>query len=92
MRFHQIIEVLGLTRDGVKEYIARNVREEKKNQVLSNLENNPHLMSVCGITFYCAALCTVLQREISLSDHDLRTYTRITSFIVVVSLRHHLLD
>ena len=83
------VEVVGLTRDGVLEFVERNVPDDKKDNVRRKLLSHPILMSVSAITFYCAALCQVLQHDIGVSA-GLTTYTRITAYITNVGVLNKL--
>ena len=78
-----MIELMGLTQKRVLEFIQKNVPEQKREHVEGMLVKNPMLMSVCGITFYAAILCKVLQ-DVEDTEGALTTYTRITCFIVMV--------
>ena len=78
-----LVELMGLTRGRVMEFVERNVEPERKELVKKTLENNPILLSVSAITFYCAALCKVLGKEGTINV-TLRTYTRITAYIMQV--------
>ena len=74
---------MGLTRDRVIEFVEKNVSSKRVEEVRQALQNNPILMSVSSITFYCAALCKVLGRD-DVTTKDLRTYTQITAYIMEV--------
>ena len=74
---------MGLTRERVLEFVGKNVKEKHVKMVKDTLTNNPILLSVSAITFYCSALCQVLQDEVGVSD-NLHTYTQITAFIIEV--------
>ena len=78
-----MVEVMGLTRDRVMEFVDRNVRPDRVTMVKQTLTKSPILLSVCAITFYCAMLCQVLQDDIGTTD-TLKTYTQITAFIILV--------
>ena len=79
----RLIELMGLTRAGVDKFIEKNVEEKRKDFVRQTLSNNPILMSVSSITFYCAALCELLV-DGQMGDFQLTTYTQITAYIVKV--------
>ena len=74
---------MGLTRDRVFEFVEKNARE-KKEFVKHTLMKNPILLSVCAITFYCAALCDLLV-DGDVMVHTLTTYTQITAYILTVT-------
>ena len=76
---------MGLTRERVLEFVGKNVKPERVKIVKETLTNNPILLSVSAITFYCAALCQVLQDEVGITD-TLTTYTQITAYILEVIL------
>ena len=77
-----IVELMGLTHDRVFEFAEKNAGE-KKVFVKHTLMKNPILMSVCAITFYCAALCKLLvDQDVTLPK--LTTYTQITAYILKV--------
>ena len=76
------IEILGLTQKQVKRFVE--VKHSKKShQIMTVLHRNPILMSVCGITFYCMAVSTLLNEGVQMIDADIQTYTRLTCFILV---------
>ena len=79
----RIVELMGLTKESVMEFVDKNVNSQRIHIVKQKLQSNPILMSVCAITFYCAALCQVLGEE---GDLPLRltTYTQITAYIMQV--------
>ena len=79
----QTVELLGLTHDGVSAFVHANVDGRQRKYVEQTLEKNPILLSVCAITFYCAALCQVLVDK-DIMVHKLTTYTRITLYIMKV--------
>ena len=78
----RIIELMGLTRERVFEFVEKNAHEKSK-FVKQTLLKNPVLLSVSAITFYCAALCELLADE-DVMLHKLRTYTQITAYILQV--------
>ena len=78
-----LVELMGLTRKRVLEFVEKNVPSERKEFVKQTLENNPTLLSVCAITFYCAALCELLLDTSDVPD-TLNTYTKITAYIMQV--------
>ena len=83
-----IVELVGLTRERVEDFVNKNVCEDRREFVQQTFKKNPILMSVSAITFYCAALCQVLQHMVDDEDHllsKLTTYTQITAFIMQVS-------
>ena len=73
---------MGLTRDRVFEFVEKNACE-KKEFVTNTLKKNQILLSVSAITFYCAALCELLDDEDKIL-HELTTYTQITAYIMQV--------
>ena len=77
------LELMGLTQDRVIKFVKQNVSKDRIEEVRQALQNNPILMSVSSITFYCAALCKVLGRD-DVTTKDLRTYTQITAYIMEV--------
>ena len=76
------LEMLGLTQKQVKRFVEVK-HNEKAGEIMSLLQRNPILMSVCGITFYCMAVSTLLSEGVQMVDVDIQTYTRLTSFILV---------
>ena len=77
-----VVEILGLTQKQVKEYVEKK-HPQKAQHIISVLNRNPMLMSVCGITFYCMTVSTVLSQGVEILDEDVKTYTRLTAFIIV---------
>ena len=77
-----VLEILGLTHKQVKEYVEKKYHKRSEH-VMSVLHRNPMLMSVCGITFYCMAVSTLLSQGIEILDEEVKTYTRLTAFIIV---------
>ena len=76
------LEILGLTQKQVKRFVE--VKHSKNShQIMTVLHRNPILMSVCGITFYCMAVSTLLNEGVQMIDADIQTYTRLTCFILV---------
>ena len=78
-----LVELMGLTSERVMEFVEKNVHDSQVDNVKAKLTQNPILLSVCAITFYCAALCQVLADggEIPVK---LITYTQITAYIMQV--------
>ena len=76
------LEILGLTKKQVKRFVEVK-HNEKAGEIMSVLQRNPILMSVCGITFYCMAVSTLLSEGVQMVDVDIQTYTRLTAFILV---------
>ena len=76
------LEILGLNQNQVKRFVEIK-HPEKAREVMSVLRRNPLLMSVCGITFYCMAISTLLSEGVEILDGDIQTYTRLTAFILV---------
>ena len=75
-------EILGLTQKQVKEYVEKK-HHKRAEYVMSIIHRNPLLMSVCGITFYCMAVSTLLSEGVEILDEEIKTYTRLTAFIIV---------
>ena len=78
-----MVELLGLTRERVIEFVDKNAAEEKRQIIKQTLIKNPILLSVSAITFYCAALCQVLG-DLDGVPVKLSTYTQITTYIMQV--------
>ena len=78
-----MVELMGLTRERVLEFVDKNTPDNRKDLVKQKLEHNPILMSVSAITFYCAALCYVLGVD-DVTAPRLTTYTMITAYIMQV--------
>ena len=79
----KVVELRGLTEEGILEYVYTNVKRGRRDFVKDTLIKNQTLLSVSFIPFYCAALCELLGQE-DPSPVDLNTYTRITAFIFQV--------
>ena len=84
-------EILGLTQKQVKEYVEKR-HHTRAEYVMSVLYRNPLLMSVCGITFYCMAVSTLLSEGVEMFDEEIKTYTRLTAFIIVQYVTRKLPD
>ena len=80
-----VIELMGLTGERLMEFVDKNCTPERKSFVEETLNKNPLLKSVCTITFYCASLCLLLA-EHSVQIPQLKTYTRITAYIMEVHI------
>ena len=78
-----MVELMGLTTERVMEFVGKNVPPARSEFVKQTLSNNPILLSVSAITFYCAALCQVLGDENAI-PLKLNTYTQITAYIMQV--------
>ena len=78
----RFVDVMGLTPENVMLFIEKNVTSEKQDIVKETLLKDPVLLSVCSITFYCASLCRVLQVNSDIKSSDLKTYSRITAFVI----------
>ena len=76
------IDILGLSHDKVMEYVELNVKEERQAVVKETLVRNLVLLSVCSISFYCAAICRILSEDERIDSEMLTTYTRIMAFII----------
>ena len=79
----RFVDVLGLTPENVMLFIEKNVMSEKQDIVKETLLRDPVLLSVCSITFYCASLCRVLEVDSDIEVSDLKTYSRITAFVII---------
>ena len=79
----RVIDVLGLTQEKIMEFIEKNVETSRWRIVQDTLVCNPVLLSVCSITFYCAALCKVLEANSNIHKISLNTYTRITAYLIM---------
>ena len=79
----RVIDVLGLTQEKIMEFIEKNVKRCRRDNVRDTLVGNPVLLSVCSITFYCAALCRVLEVNSDIKGKALNTYTRITAYLIM---------
>ena len=77
------VEVMGLTRERVMEFVKINAPKGKGDLVQRTLVANPILMSVSSIPFYCAALCQVLGAVIQVAVQP-KTYTQIMAYIMQV--------
>ena len=77
------VELMGLTRERVMEFVDKNAPEERRDFVKETLVANPILLSVSSITFYCAALCQILG-AVDVVAVKLKTYTQITAYIMQV--------
>ena len=76
------LEIIGLNQNQVKRFVEVK-HPQKAREVMSVLHRNPILMSVCGITFYCMAVSTLLSEGVEMLDEYFQTYTRLTAFILV---------
>lgn len=74
-------EILGLSQDGVKLYIDHTFYDDA-HMIKLVLMNNPVLMSICAITYYCTVITRLLHEDPSLSEKDVKTYTRLQCFII----------
>ena len=86
-----VVEILGLTQQDVVKYVEQK-HPQKAQYIMSVLHRNPMLMSVCGITFYCMAVSTLLSQGVEILDEDVKTYTRLTAFIIVQYVTRKLPD
>ena len=75
-------EILGLTKIQIKEYVHKRYPARGK-EIMLVLKGNPLLLSVCGITFYCMAICNLIMEGVTFMDSDFQTYSRLTAFIMV---------
>ena len=76
------VDVLGLTPEKVMQYVEQNICPERQHIVKETLSRNPILLSICSITFYCAAICKIIEEDEEIDSDMLSTYTRITAFII----------
>ena len=76
------IDVLGLVPEKVMQFVELNVRKARQEVVKDTLRQNPVLLSICSITFYCAALSKIFEEDEKVDVSGLTTYTRITAFIL----------
>ena len=86
-----VVEILGLTQQDVEKYVEQK-HPQKAQYIMSVLHRNPMLMSVCGITFYCMAVSTLLSQGVEILDEEVKTYTRLTAFIIVQYVTRKLPD
>ena len=82
----KLIEVEGLTDEGIFDYMEKNIPEEKTEAVKQILEKSPILLSVSSNPSYCSSLCEVLSDEDSLPE-ELSTYTHVIAHIMQVDVR-----
>ena len=82
LRHDMHVDVLGLTPDKVMRFVDVNVRSERQRTVKETLLKNPVLLSACSITFYAAAITSILEEDEEIYGEALTTYTRITAFII----------
>ena len=86
-----VLEILGLAQKDVVKYVEQK-HPKKAQHIMSVLKRNPMLMSVCGITFYCMAVSTLLSQGVEILDEEVKTYTRLTAFIIVQFVTRKLPD
>ena len=79
-----VVELMGLTAERVMEFIDKNAAASVRKFIKQTLQRHPILLSVCSITFYCAALCRMLEEE-NVNATRLITYTRLTECIMQVT-------
>ena len=77
-----VLEVIGLTRKQVERYVGKRYNRKNK-KIMSVLNKNPILMSVCRFPFYCVTVSTLLGEGVNVLDKDVQTYTRLTAYILV---------
>ena len=77
-----VLEVIGLTRKQVERYVGKRYNRKNK-KIMSVLNKNPILMSVCRFPFYCVTVSTLLGEGVKVLDKDVQTYTRLTAYILV---------
>ena len=82
-QFNRVIDVCGLTHEKVMLFVEKNVSEDRKEIVKGILSEDPVLASVCSITFYCAAICKILQVDSTIKSKTLKTYSRITAYVIM---------
>ena len=80
--FSSVSEIIGLTPNAICEFVHKKY-PKKAADIMSELKRNPILSSVCGITFYCMAISNLLNEGVTLFDEDVKTYTRLTAFVLV---------
>ena len=78
------MQLVGLTRERVHEFVYKNVQENRRDFVWQTLVKNPILMSISSITFYCAALCKILG-DWKGKPVESTTYSQITAYIMKVN-------
>ena len=81
--FNRVIDVNGLTHEKVMLFVEKNVSEDRKEIVKCILSEGTVLASVCSITFYCAAICKILQVDSTIKSKTLKTYSRITAYVIM---------
>ena len=78
-----MIELVGLTPEIIKQFVVKNVPEEKLQKVEESLLGDPVLMCVCDVPLWCSEVCTHLQ---GVSGEDTKTYTRLVAYLIWVSM------
>ena len=91
LTFTNSFEIIGLTQKQIEEFVTRK-HPVSAQRIISELQRNPILGSVCGITFYCMALSNILNDGVTILDEDVQTYTRLTAFILVQLVLRQLSD
>ena len=79
----RVVDVLGLTEERIMEFIDKNVKSCRRDIVRDTLTENPVLLSVSFITFYCATLCRVLEVNSDIKGISFNTYTRIMAYLII---------
>ena len=87
---NRVIDVLGLTSEKVMVFVEKNVQADRQGMVRDILSKEPVLLSVCSITFYCAAICKVLEVDCDINTEFLTTYSRITAYIITRLAKRHI--
>ena len=82
LKYNKHIEVFGLVPERIMDFIELNVQKSRQTIVKETLLKNPVLFSICSITFYCAAISRVLERDERMNSETLTTFTRIVCFII----------
>lgn len=81
------VEVIGLTPKTIREMVDNQLSDQAE-KLHSILDDNQILLSVSSITFFCMMLCNSFKADDKFEDHTnrLKTYTRITAFLIQVSM------
>lgn len=80
------IELVGLTPKAIDKMIEYQIKETAQaNQLKELYQNNPIILSVSSITFFCIMVCKSFNENQQVMTEGLRTYTRITAFLIQVT-------
>ena len=75
MRFERKVEILGFTKDKIKEYVIRfcqNIgKHEFELQILNHIESSSDLSNLCYIPVNCYIVCATLSGCLSRLDNDI---------------------